>query len=137
MDDAGPSQRPSSSYYMPTPNFHSDAGPSQHASQHPFTPWESTSAGGFANYANPHHQFESTNTFTPRHSFDSFLTAMHTPSQSAGLQHDVATRDLEHDLNESLRQPGSQHIQMDTQRRQNRRDAGLRTVVRRPRNFDS
>ena len=133
MDDAGPSQRPSSSYYMPTPSWSLDAGPSQHAPQHLFTPWQSTSAGGFAT----HHQFESTNTFTPRHSFDSFLTAMHTPSQSAGLQHDVATRDLEHDLNESLRQPGSQHIQMDTQRRQNRRDAGLRTVVRRTRNFDS
>ena len=56
-DDAGPSQRASSGYYTHTPNFYSDAGSSQHASQRPFTPWGSTSAVGFANYATPHHQF--------------------------------------------------------------------------------
>ena len=55
MDDAGPSQRASSGYYTPTLNFCSDVGSSQHALQRPFTPWGSTSAVGFANYANPHH----------------------------------------------------------------------------------
>ena len=103
MDDAGPSQRVSSGYYTPTPNFYSDAGSSQHTSQRPFMPWGSTSAVGFANYASPHHQFESTNPFMRRHSFDSFLTIVHTPSPFAGLQHDVAARDLKHNLYNSLR----------------------------------
>ena len=62
---------------------------------------------------------------------------MNTPSPSAALQHDVTARDLEHDLYDSLHQPRSEHIQMSTQRGQQRHDADLRIVVRRAQHFDS